>query len=152
MEQRGTAIRAADSLKASEGKWWAPWDGRPSAHPLLPPTDSCGGWWRRFCCALVLGLIIYAAVQNASENLARAKIASGFGFWNVTSGFDISQTLIDYSPQTSTNGDAFWVGLLNTLLVAGLGILFATAIGFASALHGCPAISWWSGSPLAMSN
>jgi general L-amino acid transport system permease protein len=83
---------------------------------------------------LVLGLVIYAAVQNASENLARAKIASGFGFWNVTSGFDISQTLIDYSPQASTNGDAFWVGLLNTLLVAGLGILFATAIGFAVGL------------------
>ena len=56
--------------------------------------------------------------RNAADNLARAKIASGFGFWNDTAGFDISQTLIAYSAQASTYGRAFWVGLLNTLLVA----------------------------------
>ena len=60
----------------------------------------------------------------------RAHIASGFGFWNQTAGFDISQTLIAYSSQASTYGRAFWVGLLNTLLVAGLGIVFATILGF----------------------
>jgi len=38
-------------------------------------------------------------------------------------------TLIEYSP-TSTYFKAFVVGLLNTLLVAGLGIFFATIIGF----------------------
>jgi len=80
-------------------------------------------------CAAI-GLLAYGAIRNAADNLARAKIASGFGFWNVAAGFDISQTLIDYSSQTSTYGRAFWVGLLNTLLVAGLGIVFATIIGF----------------------
>ena len=40
-----------------------------------------------------------------------AKIASGFGFWNAPAGFDISQTLIEYSAQSSTFGRAFWVGL-----------------------------------------
>ena len=65
-----------------------------------------------------------------STNLRRAHIASGFGFWNNTAGFDISQTLISYSSQASTYGRAFWVGLLNTLLVAGLGIVFATILGF----------------------
>ena len=40
------------------------------------------------------------------------KIASGFGFWNQTAGFDISQTLIEYSAQAGTYGRAFWVGLL----------------------------------------
>src|SRR5713101_282926 len=80
-------------------------------------------------CAAI-GLLAYGAVHNAAENLARAKIASGFGFWGVTAGFDISQTLIEYSPQTSTYGRAFWVGLLNTLLVAVLGIVFATVLGF----------------------
>ena len=39
-------------------------------------------------------------------------------------------TLIEYSP-TSTYFDAFIVGLLNTLLVAGIGIFFATIVGFA---------------------
>jgi general L-amino acid transport system permease protein len=79
-------------------------------------------------CAL-LGLLAYAAVRNAAENLARANIASGFGFWNTTAGFDISQTLIEYSAQSSTYGRAFWVGLTNTLLIAGLGIIFATVLG-----------------------
>ncbi len=79
--------------------------------------------------AIVAGLI-YAAAVNAARNLAAAQIASGFRFWNNTAGFDISQTLIPYSPSTSTFGDAFWVGLLNTLLVGSLGIVFATVLGF----------------------
>ena len=70
--------------------------------------------------ALIL-FLVYAAIKNAADNLARAKIASGFGFWNNTAGFDISQTLIEYSAQTSTYGRAFWVGLTNTLLVAIVG-------------------------------
>ena len=79
---------------------------------------------------VVLGVLVYAAVRNAAENLERAKIASGFGFWNTIAGFDISQTLIPYSAATSTFGDAFWVGLLNTLLVAALGVVLATILGF----------------------
>lgn len=79
---------------------------------------------------VVVAALIYGAVSNAAENLARARIASGFGFWNNTAGFDISQTLIEYSSQASTYGRAFWVGLLNTLLVAVLGIVFATILGF----------------------
>jgi general L-amino acid transport system permease protein len=81
-------------------------------------------------CAVV-ALLVYGATSNAIENLARAHIASGFGFWNQTAGFDISQTLIEYSARASTYGRAFWVGLLNTLLVAGIGIVFATILGFA---------------------
>jgi general L-amino acid transport system permease protein len=77
----------------------------------------------------VIAFLAYSAVMNAAENLARANIASGFGFWNTTAGFDISQTLIHYS-NTSTYGRAFWVGLLNTLLVAGVGIVLATVLGF----------------------
>jgi len=80
-------------------------------------------------CAAV-AFLVYGAASNAIENLARAHIASGFGFWGHTAGFDISQTLIEYSSRGSTYGRAFWVGLLNTLLVAGVGIVFATIIGF----------------------
>src|ERR1700692_3701263 len=78
---------------------------------------------------IVVGLA-FAAAHNAAQNLARANIAHGFGFWNNTAGFDISQTLISYSSSTSTFGRAFWVGLLNTLLVSGLGIIFSTILGF----------------------
>ena len=80
-------------------------------------------------CAIV-GFLVYAAARNAIDNLERAHIASGFGFWNNTAGFDISQTLIQFDSATSSYGRAFWVGLLNTLLVAGLGIVFATVLGF----------------------
>jgi general L-amino acid transport system permease protein len=79
---------------------------------------------------LVVGLLAYGAISNAVDNLQRAHIASGFGFWDQIAGFDISQTLIEFSASTSSYGRAFWVGLLNTLLVAGLGIIFATILGF----------------------
>jgi general L-amino acid transport system permease protein len=80
----------------------------------------------------LLALLAFAAVwvvSNVAANLRRQNIASGFEFLGRTSGFDISQTLIEYS-NVSTYGRAFWVGLLNTLLVAGLGIVAATVLGF----------------------
>jgi general L-amino acid transport system permease protein len=75
-------------------------------------------------------LFAWLLVRTTSENLARAGITSGFGFWNVTAGFDISQTLIEYSSSASTFGRAFWVGLINTLVVAAIGIVGATFLGF----------------------
>lgn len=85
-----------------------------------------------FQAALVVAVaaLFYGAFLNAADHLARANIASGFRFWNNTAGFDISQTLIAYSASTSSFGRAFWVGLLNTLLVAALGIVLATVLGF----------------------
>src|SRR5215467_12159502 len=97
--------------------------------PLLYNPKVRGIAYQVVLCAIVL-FLAWSAVHNAAENLQRAKIASGFGFWENTAGFDISQSLIDYS-NTSTYGRAFWVGLLNTLLVAALGIVFATILGFA---------------------
>src|SRR6476660_4729111 len=79
---------------------------------------------------LIVGLLIYIAATNAIDHLRQAHIASGFGFWGQTAGFDISQTLIPYTSTTGTYGRAFWVGLLNTLLIGGLGIVFATVLGF----------------------
>ena len=72
--------------------------------------------------------LFWFAYDNTVANLKKRNIAQGFGFWNVEAGFDISQTLISYSA-ASTYGRAFWVGLLNTLLVSGLSIFFATVIG-----------------------
>jgi len=79
---------------------------------------------------LVIAGLAYGAILNAAQNLARAHIASGFGFWNNTAGFDISQTLIAYSPSASTFGRAFAVGLVNTPVVAAIGIVLATVLGF----------------------
>ena len=81
---------------------------------------------------VTLGLValgIYYIVTNTARNMLERGLASGFHFLGVESQFDIQMTLIEYSP-TSTYFDSFIVGLLNTLLVAGIGILFATIIGF----------------------
>src|ERR1700730_13909191 len=77
-----------------------------------------------------VGGLFGGAIYNAAQNLAHANIAHGFGFWNNNAGFDISQTLIEFSASTSTFGRAFWVGFLNTLLVSSLGIVLATVLGF----------------------
>ena len=78
----------------------------------------------------VLAGAAWMLTENAVENLRRQNIASGFAFLNRTAGFDISQTLIAYK-NTDTYARAFWVGLCNTLLVAALGIVLATLLGFA---------------------
>jgi general L-amino acid transport system permease protein len=79
---------------------------------------------------LVVAFLAWEAISNANENLRAQKIARGLGFWDTVAGFPISQTLIPYSEAVSSYGQAFWVGLLNTLLVAVIGIFFATLLGF----------------------
>ena len=82
---------------------------------------------------VTLGIVILAIiyiVDNTARNMVARGLASGFHFLGVEAQFDIQMTLIEYSP-TSTYFDSFIVGLLNTLLVAGLGILVATIVGFA---------------------
>src|SRR5947199_8082958 len=76
-----------------------------------------------------LAWIGYEIVVNARANLEQQRITSGFGFLSNTAGFDVSQALIPYSGSDSYTR-VFLVGLLNTLLVAGIGIFFATIIGF----------------------
>ena len=77
--------------------------------------------------AVIVTVWFFAA--TAQENLERLNISSGFGFLDNTAGFGIIQTLIPYSEQSSY-ARAFFVGLLNTLIVAVIGIVFATLLGF----------------------
>jgi general L-amino acid transport system permease protein len=78
---------------------------------------------------VALVVLFYILISNTVANLKRQNIASGFGFIDRTAGFDVSQSLIEFD-NSMTYGRAFLVGLLNTLLVAGLGIVLATVIGF----------------------
>jgi general L-amino acid transport system permease protein len=78
---------------------------------------------------LALAALFWMIVNNTATNLRNQNIASGFDFLDYTAGFDISQTLIDYK-NTSSYGRAFLVGLVNTLVVASIGIVLATALGF----------------------
>ena len=72
---------------------------------------------------------VWWIVHNVIENLQRLHIASGFSFLKNRAGFDIPVRPIAYTSD-STYGDAIIVGLINTLIVAGAGIITATIIGF----------------------
>ncbi|POO57543.1 amino acid ABC transporter permease [Agrobacterium rosae] len=78
---------------------------------------------------LLLVLFVWMIASNTVHNLQRANISSGFGFLNGRAGFDIGQSLIAYS-NDSTFGRALVVGILNTLQVAFLGIITASIVGF----------------------
>ncbi len=81
--------------------------------------------------ALIIGGVIAVLAylgNNAADNLRRQGIVGGFGFLGHEAGFEISPALIPYTPSDSY-AYAMLVGLLNTLLVAAIGIVFATALG-----------------------
>jgi general L-amino acid transport system permease protein len=88
-----------------------------------------GGFALQILFVAALAWIAYEIVANARANLEAQRITSGFGFLANTAGFDVSQALIPYSG-SDTYTRVFFVGLLNTLLVAVIGIFFATIIGF----------------------
>jgi general L-amino acid transport system permease protein len=92
-----------------------------------------GGFVLQILFAAALVWIGYEIVANARANLQSQHITSGFGFLENTAGFDVSQSLIPYSG-SDTYVRVFVVGLLNTLVVAIIGIFFATVIGFLVAL------------------
>ena len=80
---------------------------------------------------LVVGLVaglVYAWSRDTVDNLEHQRIASGFHYLKREAGFEISDSLIPYSP-TDSYGRAILVGLLNTLRVSVLGIVLATGIG-----------------------
>src|SRR5262245_29977140 len=79
---------------------------------------------------VVLLALFYTLIHNTAANLRKQNIASGFDFVDRTAGFDVSQSLIAFN-SSMTYGRAFLVGLLNTLVVAGFGIVVATVLGFA---------------------
>ncbi|MBJ7576654.1 ABC transporter permease subunit [Devosia sp. MC532] len=68
-------------------------------------------------------------VTNTAQNLAAQNKSTGFGFLWETAGFGISFTLFPFD-RSSFYWQAFFVGLLNTLLVAVIGIVVATVLGF----------------------
>jgi len=79
-----------------------------------------------------LGIVLFLAfyfTNNMFNNIEARNITTGFAFLDNIAGFGISQHLIEYNDTTSTFGDVFIVGLLNTLLVSVLGIIFASIIG-----------------------
>jgi len=65
---------------------------------------------------------------NAQINMDNRGIEFGFGFLSQESSFDVQFSLIDYDGSHSY-ARAYLVGLLNTLLVAFIGIIISTILG-----------------------
>ena len=73
---------------------------------------------------LVFGFFSY----NAQVNMENRGITFGYGFLSQESSFDVQFSLIEYDGSHSYFR-AYLVGLLNTILVSVIGIIFATIIG-----------------------
>ncbi len=71
---------------------------------------------------------IWFLAHNTQENMQVRGIQSGFDFLGQAAGFDIGETMIAYDPSQSY-GRAIWVGVLNTLRVAVIGIVLTTILG-----------------------
>ena len=77
---------------------------------------------------LFIVLIFGFFTMNAQVNMEARGIDFGFGFLKSAASFDIQFSLIDYDGSQSY-ARAYLVGLLNTLLVAVIGIILATLLG-----------------------
>ncbi len=73
-----------------------------------------------------LGLFFYNNMITGLRE--KHTVAISFSFLGQVAGFDIGESMIEYSRER-TYARAFVVGLLNTFQVAILGIIFATALG-----------------------
>ncbi|MEP5727750.1 MAG: ABC transporter permease subunit [Sulfitobacter sp.] len=78
--------------------------------------------------AIVLALSLAYLYSNLASNLRAAGLNISYAFLGNPAGYDINQTLIDYTSQSS-NMRAAVVGILNTLLVAFLACITATVFG-----------------------
>ena len=86
------------------------------------------GWVFQIVVVGLVGALAWYLVSNTIDNLNRQKIASGFDYLGREAGFEIGDSMIAYSP-ASTYARAIWVGILNTLRVAILGIILSTLLG-----------------------
>ncbi|WP_421355440.1 amino acid ABC transporter permease [Pseudocitrobacter faecalis] len=86
-------------------------------------------WLFQIIAVVTLVAIAIYLIHNTITNLNNRGITSGFAFLDRSAGFGIVQHLIDYQ-QGDTYGRVFLVGLLNTLLVSALCIIFASILGF----------------------
>jgi general L-amino acid transport system permease protein len=103
-----------------------------SARRPLKPIWYNDPFWRGIGYQAAAAILLVSAISwmwlNTLENLKRANLSSGFGFLQSRAGFDLAQSLIEYSSDSSYFR-ALQVGILNTLSVAAVGIVTATILG-----------------------
>jgi general L-amino acid transport system permease protein len=81
---------------------------------------------------LFVSLLAYIG-NNAAENMEKIGIKAGFDFLGLQAGFMPTSpnfNITGFDVNTDTHMDVFWLGLVNTLLIAVIGIISATIVGF----------------------
>lgn len=71
---------------------------------------------------------VYWLISNLISAASQRGLSLGFRFLSESAGFPIGETVIPYDPSDSF-AYAFWVGLVSTLKVSALGVVFATLLG-----------------------
>ena len=82
----------------------------------------------QFMVMVGVALLAFYLIHNTLANLERQSIATGFGFIDKESSFEIGESLIPYSAADSY-GRALLVGVLNTLIVSCIGIILTVILG-----------------------
>jgi len=77
---------------------------------------------------VLLVTAVYTLYSNMINALARQGLLIKFSFLKLTAGFAIGEHLIPFD-RSDTFLRAFYTGMLNTILVSVLGIIFATLLG-----------------------
>lgn len=111
----------------AEGRSRAAGAGAQAKGSLINDPKVRGIFWQILIAGIVIGALAFL-INNLNENRAERGIAVGYGFLEREAGFEIAEAMIPYSA-ASSYGQAFLVGILNTLRVAVLGIVLATIIG-----------------------
>lgn len=78
---------------------------------------------------IALVAVVAFFVKNASDNMVKAGIASGFNFLWRDSGIEVPFNITGYKP-SDTIWALLWTGIVNTLLVSAASIVLATVVGF----------------------
>ncbi|MDB9445369.1 amino acid ABC transporter permease [Anabaena sp. CS-542/02] len=82
---------------------------------------------------LLAAVIVMILWGNLHRNLQQLGIQLGFDFLQQQASFGIGESLLNYQP-TDTYTYALWVGLVNSLRVAILGIFFTTIVGISAGI------------------
>jgi general L-amino acid transport system permease protein len=77
---------------------------------------------------LMVALVAFYLISNTLTNVEKQSIATGFGFLEKESAFEIGEAAIHYSA-ADTYGRALVVGFLNTLIVSFVGIIITVILG-----------------------
>jgi len=78
----------------------------------------------------IIAWFVYSIVNNTATNMESRGLASGFGFLSTSAGFGIISTpFVPYSEESSYF-TVFLVGLVNTIIIAAIGCVFALILGF----------------------